>query len=85
MNDQEMIELVYSLTHLPEYKRKEIAILLISTTLDPMSVEQVAGYMAGIADELLTVESDAWDFSLGVGDNSHLPCRWLAVFYLANE
>tara|TARA_R100000541_G_scaffold38350_1_gene46181 strand:- start:1901 stop:2080 length:180 start_codon:yes stop_codon:yes gene_type:complete len=59
MNDQEMIELVYSLTHLPEYKRKEIAILLISTTLNPMSVEQVAGYMAGIADELLTVKSDA--------------------------
>ena len=51
-----MIELVYSLTHLPEYKRKEIAILLISTTLDPMSVEQVAGYMAGIADELLNEE-----------------------------
>jgi uncharacterized membrane protein YgcG len=59
MNDQEMIELVYSLTHLPEQKRKEIAILLISTTLNPMSVEQVAGYMAGIADELLTVKSDA--------------------------
>ena len=59
MNDQEMIELVYSLTHLPECKRKEIAILLISTTLNPMSVEQVAGYMAGIADELLTVKSDA--------------------------
>jgi len=59
MNDKEMIELVYSLTHLSEHKRKEIAILLISTTLDPMSVEQVAGYMAGIADELLTVKSDA--------------------------
>ena len=59
MNDQEMIELVYSLTHLPEQKRKEIAILLISTTLNPMSVDQVAGYMAGIADELLTVKSDA--------------------------
>ena len=54
MNDQEMIELVYSLTHLPEYKRKEIAILLISTTLNPMSVEQVAGYMLELQTNFLT-------------------------------
>tara|TARA_R100001198_G_C5093697_1_gene129236 strand:- start:57 stop:230 length:174 start_codon:yes stop_codon:yes gene_type:complete len=57
MNDEEMIKLVYSLAELDEYRRKELAILLMSTTLNPLSVEQTAGFMVGIAD-VVTEEKD---------------------------
>ena len=57
MNDEEMIKLVYSLAKLDEYQRKELAIILLSTTLNPLAVEQLAGFMVGISD-VLTEEKD---------------------------
>tara|TARA_R110002167_G_scaffold312127_2_gene517832 strand:+ start:535 stop:705 length:171 start_codon:yes stop_codon:yes gene_type:complete len=51
MEDEEMIKLIYSLVNLDEYRRKEIAILLMSTTLNPLSVEQLAGFMVGLSEE----------------------------------
>ena len=45
MEDKEMMELISKLTELPEYRRKEIAILLMSTTLNSEAVEQLAGFM----------------------------------------
>ena len=45
MKDKEMLELINKLTELPEYRRKEIAILLMSTTLNSEAVEQLAGFM----------------------------------------
>ncbi len=57
MNDEEMIKLVYSLAELDEHRRKELAILLLSTTLNPLAVEQTAGFMVGIADGV-TEEKD---------------------------
>ena len=50
MTNEQIIKLVLSLLELEEYKRKEIAILLLSTTLNPLSIEQLAGFMAGIND-----------------------------------
>ena len=50
MTNEQIIKLVLSLSELEEYKRKEIAILLLSTTLNPLSIEQLAGFMAGIND-----------------------------------
>ena len=60
MNDEEMIKLVYSLAKLDEHRRKELAILLLSTTLNPVAVEQTAGFMVGIAD-VVTEEKDYWN------------------------
>tara|TARA_R100001594_G_scaffold89553_2_gene123999 strand:+ start:288 stop:725 length:438 start_codon:yes stop_codon:yes gene_type:complete len=57
MNDEEMMKLVYSLAELDEHRRKELAILLLSTTLNPLAVEQTAGFMVGIAD-VVTEEKD---------------------------
>ena len=57
MTDEEMIKLVYSLAKLDEYQRKELAIILLSTTLNPLAVEQLAGFMVGISD-VLTEEKD---------------------------
>jgi len=51
MSDEEMIQLICMLSELDEFKRKQIAILLMSTTLNPLSVEEVAGFMVGIAEE----------------------------------
>ena len=51
MSDEEMIQLVCMLSELDEFQRKQIAILLVSTTLNPLSVEEVAGFMVGIAEE----------------------------------
>ena len=52
MDDEEMINTVIALSRLDEYRRKEIAILLLSTTLNPLSVEQTAGFMVGISEEV---------------------------------
>jgi hypothetical protein len=52
MDDEEMINTVIALSRLDEYRRKEIAILLLSTTLNPLSVEQLAGFMVGINEEV---------------------------------
>ena len=48
MNDKEMLELVFSLSELDEYRRKQIAILLLSTTISTLSVEKLAGFMVGL-------------------------------------
>ena len=58
MSDKELLQLVYSLAHLDEYRRKQIAILLISTTLTDHAVEEIAGYMVGLADNLNDGEDD---------------------------
>jgi hypothetical protein len=52
MDDKKLIELIYELNDLPEYRRKQIAILLMSTTLNPIPQKQIAGWMAGISDVL---------------------------------
>ena len=41
MDDKKFIELIYELNDLPEYRRKQIAILLMSTTLNPLAQNQV--------------------------------------------
>ena len=52
MNDKEMLQLIMSLCELSEEKRKEICILLMSTTLlDSEHIEQTAGYMVGLSDQ----------------------------------
>ena len=56
MDDEEMINMVLELLQLEEYRRKEIAILLMSTTLNPISVEQLAGFMVGINEEVNSSE-----------------------------
>ena len=57
MNDNQMIELAHSISGLEEYRRKELAILIMSTTLNPEAVEQLAGFMSGMADVKLKEES----------------------------
>tara|TARA_R110000822_G_scaffold79949_2_gene190815 strand:+ start:253 stop:441 length:189 start_codon:yes stop_codon:yes gene_type:complete len=52
MDDKKLIELIYELNDLPEYRRKQIAILLMSTTLNPIPQKQLAGWMAEISDNL---------------------------------
>ena len=61
MDDEEMINTVIALSRLDEYRRKEIAILLLSTTLNPLSVEQLAGFMVGINEEVDSNEKH-WRF-----------------------
>jgi hypothetical protein len=51
MNDEEMLKLIYSLLHLNEYRRKELAILLMASTLNPLAVENLAKYMVGLSKE----------------------------------
>tara|TARA_Y100000356_G_scaffold54563_1_gene43990 strand:+ start:103 stop:348 length:246 start_codon:yes stop_codon:yes gene_type:complete len=70
MNDKEMLELVYSLSELDEYRRKQIAILLLSTTINPLAVEELAGFMVGlnesiedaIPDKYQSITSDNADY-----------------------
>tara|TARA_B100000035_G_scaffold209566_1_gene179253 strand:- start:389 stop:562 length:174 start_codon:yes stop_codon:yes gene_type:complete len=50
MTDKEMIELVQSLQSLDEYRKKEIAILLMHDTLNGFASEQLAGFAAGLAE-----------------------------------
>ena len=52
-----MIELAHSISGLEEYRRKELAILIMSTTLNPEAVEQLAGFMSGMADVKIEEES----------------------------
>ncbi len=52
MNDEEMLQLIMSLMQLDEERRKEICIILMSTTLlDSAHIEQTAGYMVGLSDQ----------------------------------
>lgn len=50
MTDKEMLQLVQSLQGLPEYRKKEIAILLMHDTLNGFASEQLAGFAAGFAE-----------------------------------
>ena len=50
MTDKEMIQLVQSLQSLDEYRKKEIAILLMHDTLNGFASEQLAGFAAGLAE-----------------------------------
>ena len=47
-----MLELVFSLSELDEYRRKQIAIQLLSTTISPLSVEKLAGFMVGLNESI---------------------------------
>jgi Lhr-like helicase len=60
MTDKQILELIYSLSKLDEYKRKEIAILLLSTTLNPFAVEQLAGFMVGLNESVEDVIPDKY-------------------------
>ena len=60
MTDKQILELIYSLSKLDEYKRKEIAILLLSTTLNPLAVEQLAGFMVGLNESVEDVIPDKY-------------------------
>lgn len=52
LSDEKTLELIMSLMQLDEEKRKEICILLMSTTfLNTAHVEQTAGYMVGLTDK----------------------------------
>ena len=48
MTDEEMLQVVEMIGTLNEHQRKEIAILILSTTLFPPNVEQIAGFMVGL-------------------------------------
>ncbi len=48
MNDEELLELAHSIAQLPEYRRKELAILILSTTLNSAEVVKIAGYMSNL-------------------------------------
>ena len=48
MTDEEMHQLIEMIKTLNEQQRKEIAILILSTTLYPPNVEQTAGFMVGL-------------------------------------
>ena len=60
MSDKEMLELIYSLSKLDEYKRKQIAIILLSTTLNPLAVEELAGFMVGLNESIEDVIPDKY-------------------------
>ena len=49
IDNAEMIKIVSKLQGLPEYRRKEIAILLMHSTLNGYASEQLAGFAAGLA------------------------------------
>ena len=45
MNDNELVELARSIAKLPEYQRKQLSILIKSTTLGPHAVEDLKGFI----------------------------------------
>ena len=51
MTDAEMITLVQSLADEPEFRRKQIAALLIHSTLNPLSAIELAGFAQGLAEQ----------------------------------
>jgi hypothetical protein len=50
VNDRQLIDMAHYICELPEYRRKELAILILSSLLNPEAVEQLAGYMAGLSE-----------------------------------
>lgn len=50
MTDKEMLELVQSLKSLDEYRKKQIAILLMHDTLNSLASEELAGFAVGLSE-----------------------------------
>ena len=48
---EDIINLVVALSKEDEWVRKQIAILLLSTTLNPAAAEETAGFIMGLVDE----------------------------------
>ena len=48
---EDVINLVVALSKEDEWVRKQIAILLLSTTLNPPAAEETAGFIMGLVDE----------------------------------
>ena len=51
MSSEEIINLVFALSKEDEWVRKQIAILLLSTTLTPPAAEETAGFIMGLVDK----------------------------------
>ena len=50
MSAEEIVRLVFHLSQKDEFIRKQIAILLLSTTLNDLAVEETAGFMVGMSE-----------------------------------
>jgi len=50
MNDKQLIDMAHFICELPEYRRKELVILILSSTLNNQAVEQLAGFMVGLSE-----------------------------------
>jgi|TARA_R110002096_G_scaffold293559_1_gene487952 hypothetical protein len=48
---EDVINLVVALSKEDEWVRKQIAILLLSTTLNPAAAAETAGFIMGLVDE----------------------------------
>ena len=57
MTDKEMLELVSSLSKLDEYRKKQIVLLLLSTTLNTFAAEELAGFMVGLSENIEEAET----------------------------
>ena len=51
MDDKDILTLVNSLSSLEDSKKVEIAILILSTTMNAAYAEQTAGFMVGLNEE----------------------------------
>ena len=51
MSSEEIINLVFALSKEDEWVRKQIAILLLSTTLNPAAAAETAGFIMGLVEE----------------------------------
>jgi len=51
MSSEEIINLVFALSKEDEWVRKQIAILLLSTTLNSAAAAETAGFIMGLVDE----------------------------------
>ena len=58
MTDEDMLRLIMWLNDLPEYRKKQIAILLMSTCLNTMAQDELAGFMSGLAREIVEKKPD---------------------------
>ena len=51
IDNEDVINLVVALSKEHEWIRKQIAILLLSTTLNPAAAAETAGFIMGLVDE----------------------------------
>ena len=51
IDKEDVINLVVALSKEDEWVRKQIAILLLSTTLNPAAAAETAGFIMGLVDE----------------------------------